>query len=35
MKALDATSNKRDVPQALGFIEQAIALDPKFAAAYA
>jgi adenylate cyclase len=35
LKALDATGNKRDVPQALRFIEQAIALDPKFAAAYA
>ena len=35
LKALDATSNKRDVPGALAFIEQAIALDPKFAAAYA
>jgi adenylate cyclase len=35
LKALDATSNKRDVPGALRFIDQAIALDPKFAAAYA
>lgn len=35
LKALDATGNKRDVPQALRFIDQAIALDPKFAAAYA
>jgi TolB-like protein len=35
LKALDATSNKRDVPGALAFIDQAIALDPKFAAAYA
>jgi TolB-like protein/Flp pilus assembly protein TadD len=35
LKALDATNNKRDVPGALRFIDQAIALDPKFAAAYA
>ena len=35
LKALDATGNKRDVPGALAFIDQAIALDPKFAAAYA
>ena len=35
LKALDATGNKRDVPGALKFIDQAIALDPKFAAAYA
>jgi TolB-like protein/tetratricopeptide (TPR) repeat protein len=35
LKALDATANKRDVPGALRFIDQAIALDPKFAAAYA
>ena len=35
LKALDATGNKRDVPGALRFIDQAIALDPKFAAAYA
>lgn len=35
LKALDATGNKRDVPGALRFVEQAIALDPKFAAAYA
>ncbi len=35
LKALDATGNKRDVPGALALIDQAIALDPKFAAAYA
>lgn len=35
LKALDASGNKRDVPGALRFIDQAIALDPKFAAAYA
>jgi adenylate cyclase len=35
LKALDATSNKRDVPGALALIDQAIAFDPKFAAAYA
>ena len=35
LKALDASASKRDVPGALAFIEQAIALDPKFAAAYA
>ncbi|HEX8678873.1 MAG TPA: tetratricopeptide repeat protein, partial [Chthoniobacterales bacterium] len=35
LKALDATGNKRDVPGALRLIDQAIALDPKFAAAYA
>ncbi len=35
LKALDATGNKRDVPKALAFIDDAIALDPKFAAAYA
>jgi TolB-like protein/Flp pilus assembly protein TadD len=35
LKALDATSNKRDVQGALRFIDQAIALDPKYAAAYA
>ena len=32
LKALDATGNKRDVPGALALIDQAIALDPKFAA---
>src|SRR5215217_3619333 len=35
LKALDATSNKRDVQGALAFVDEAIALDPKFAAAYA
>ena len=35
LRALDATGNKRDVPGALALIDQAIALDPKFAAAYA
>ncbi|MBA2269951.1 MAG: tetratricopeptide repeat protein [Chthoniobacterales bacterium] len=35
LKALDAARDKRDVPAALAFIDQAIALDPKFAAAYA
>ena len=35
LKALDATSSKRDVPGALRFVDQAIALDSKFAAAYA
>jgi adenylate cyclase len=35
LKALDASSNKRNVPDALKFVEEAIALDPTFAAAYA
>jgi adenylate cyclase len=35
LKALDASRDKRDVPGALALIDQAIALDPKFAAAYA
>lgn len=35
LKALDASGNKRDVPQALKFVDEAIALDPSFAPAYA
>ena len=35
LKALDASGNKRDVPEALKFVDEAIALDPTFAAAYA